>query len=149
MYKIYQVGSNETLDYIAVLFNTDIDELKKINGISDDMILKPGSFIIVPDNLVNDEYLNYTVKKGDSIYSISKKYDTDLDTLYKINGLNKDDYIYPDQVIKIPNKKRMYVTNMGDTLNDVLNNLDITIEQLVKENQDIYLKEDQLFKINR
>ena len=35
MYQIYQVQPYDTLDNIARNFNTTIDELKKINGITD------------------------------------------------------------------------------------------------------------------
>ena len=67
MYQIYQVQSYDTLENIARNFNTTIDELKKINGITDFTPVM-GAPLIVPK--VNSG--NYIVQRGDSLYSIAK-----------------------------------------------------------------------------
>ncbi len=45
---------------------------------------------------------DYVVQKGDNLYQIAKKYDTDWKTLASFNKLSNPELIYPGQVIKIP-----------------------------------------------
>lgn len=135
MYKIYQV-QNETLEDIANKLNTTVDEIVKLNGTSN---IVPGSYIIVP---TNKEFTTYIVKQGDNIYSIAKNNGVDYETLLKINGLDPNDYIYPNQEIIIPNR-RVYVTKENDTIRDIINKLNI---KDIKNIEDLYLVKDQMIK---
>lgn len=143
MYKIYQVESGETLESIASKLGTDIETLKQINGIMGNVSLMPGSFIIIP--MVDDRFITYTVKQGDTIYSISKNYNVDPNMILKMNGLNKDDYIYPNQQIMIPNTNyNFYITEKGDTLTKVSDALGKSVAEIVSSNEMIYLEPDQM-----
>ena len=102
MYEIYKVLESDTLESIAKEYDTTIDNLYEINGFPSNYILKQNTNIIVPKNN-NNPYKYYTVKKGDNIYQIAKNNNIDYYFLLKINGLDKDDYIYPNQTILIPN----------------------------------------------
>ncbi len=102
---------------------------------------------------VNDEAVHnsteyfeyYTIKKGDNLYQIAKKYNVNPTLLAILNGLNANDYIYPEQVIMIPKQGySYYITKEGDTLNLVANTFNTTPSNLLKYNQTIYLKEGQL-----
>ena len=143
MYKIYQVEMGETLASIADKLGTNVDTLKKINGINKDVMLMPGSYLIVP--AVDDRFIKYIVKKGDSIYSISQKNNVDPSLIIKINGLSENDYIYPNQEILIPNKEyKFYITKDGDTLATVADELKENVIDLLNKNESIYLVKDQL-----
>ena len=140
MYTIYQVMMGDTIDNIASKFNTDVNTLLKING---NMDLVPGSIVVVPKN--NSYLMDYIVKEGDTIYSIARKKNVNKDVLLSLNGLNEYDYIYPNQSILIPMENvGVYVTKDNDTLGYVLNNLGISADKLVKENEKIFLLPDQL-----
>lgn len=143
MYRVYQVQVNDTLETIANMLNTSVDNLKKINGIKNDVNLIPGSFLIVP--VTDDRFTIYSVKKGDTIYSIAKSNGLSEDLLLMVNGLNKEDYIYPNQEIIIPSKNyKYYVTKEGDTLSSIANDLKIDYNTILKNNNEIRLLEDQL-----
>lgn len=45
---------------------------------------------------------DYTVKPGDSWYSIAEAQNVDIEELLRVNNANKETMLYPDQVIKIP-----------------------------------------------
>ncbi|MBQ2947111.1 MAG: LysM peptidoglycan-binding domain-containing protein [Bacilli bacterium] len=144
MYKIYQVEYGDTIDIIASKTGTTRDNIKNINGFNSDGDLVVGSLIIVPKN-ENQVFQTYKVKRGDSIYSIARAYNVDPSTLLLLNGLNKDDMIYPEQEITIPkNGVVVYVTRQGDTINGIINNLGIDANTLNKENQRLFVLEDQL-----
>ena len=125
MYKIYQIEYGDTIDVIARKAGTTSDVIRKLNGIDNDSELFVGNLIVVPKE--NEQiFETYRVKAGDSIYSISRMYDVDPDMLLMLNGLNKNDYIYPNQEIMVPLKGvSIYVTQPGDTLDKVLNNFNV------------------------
>lgn len=142
MYKIYQIEYGDTLDVIAQKSNSTIDEIKRINGIDDDYILDVGNLLIVPNDNI---FTTYIVNPQDTIYSISRMYNIDSKTLLMLNGLNPNDYIYPNQELIVPNENTIvYITEAGDTIGTVLNGLNIDVETLMKNNDKIYLLEDQL-----
>lgn len=144
MYRIYQVEYGDTIDSIANKTNTTSNNIKNINGINNDSELIVGGLIIVPRE-GEQLFENYRVKKGDSIYSISKMYNVSPDTLLLLNGLNKDDYIYPNQEIIVPRPDALvYVTKQGDTINGILNNLGVDANTFNNENERVFVMEDQL-----
>ena len=144
MYKIYQVEYGDTLDVIAGKTGSTRETIKNINGFNSDSDLVVGSLIIVPKE-ENQVFQTYKVKRGDSIYSIARAYNVDPSTLLLINGLNKDDMIYLDQEITIPKKGVVvYVTRSGDTISAITNNLGIDANTLNKENDRLFVVEDQL-----
>lgn len=144
MYRIYQVEYGDTIDNIAEKTGTTPTNIKNINGINDNNDLIVGSLIIVP-KLEQQLFEKYTVKTGDSIYSISMMYGSDPNTLLLLNGLTKDEYIYPNQEIIVPKQDIVvYVTKQGDTLDMITKNLQIDINTLNNENEKIYVQEDQL-----
>ena len=149
MYKIYQVEYGDDLDIIANKEGSTIQELIDINGLNG-RDLMAGELIIVPNrNNGSDMFIKYSVKNGDTLYMIAKDNGINIDLLALLNGLNKDDYIYPNQEIIIPKENVMiYITKKGDTIDTILNNFETSLEDLKKSNK-IYLEEDQLIAYKR
>jgi len=150
MYKIYQIEYGDTIDIIANKTGTTSENIKNINGFNSDKDLVVGELMIVPKE-ENKMFQSYIVKDGDSIYSISRDYNIDPDTLLLINGLKKFEYIYPNQELMIPkNDINIYVTKRGDTIDTILESFNIDANTLDQENDKIFLMEDQLIihKIN-
>lgn len=94
----------------------------------------------------SDTYFDYyTIDKGDNLYKISKKYNINPNLLASLNGLNIDDYIYPGQVLLIPNSNySYYITKSGDTLDMVANTFNVSKDKLLNDNKTIYLLEGQM-----
>jgi LysM repeat protein len=55
---------------------------------------------------LNLKYIPYLVKKGDTLYSIAKKYEVSLEEIKKINNL-QDNNISIGQILKIPTNKEL------------------------------------------
>ena len=143
MYKIYIVEPGETLESIASDLNVTLDTLYDINGFGVNRILQVGDQIIVP--AVKTNYTSYIVKKGDNPYSIAKRFNISTDELLTINGLEKDDYIYPNQELLIPNiSNKYYMTKNNDTINDIVNKTGIPVNKLLEMNKTIYIVPDQM-----
>ena len=144
MYKIYQVEYGDTIAKVAEKTGTTMENIKNINGINSDSDLMVGSLIIVPKQS-DMIFENYKVKAGDSIYSIARLYNVDPETLLLLNGLNKNEYIYPNQEITVPLEGvTVYVTKAGDTIDFIINNLGIDVNALNNQNKRIFVMEDQL-----
>ena len=151
MYSIYQVQSGDTLASVASKFGSSISDLSRLNGIMVGSILVPGEYIVVPKRQMENPYfVNYVVKKGDNIYEIARKYNIEPEQLLKLNGLNANDIIYPNQEILIPSPNvKVYVTSEGDTLNKVIKELETTAGNIQKQNETIYLLPDQLISVKK
>ena len=93
-----------------------------------------------------DTYFDfYTIDKGDNLYKISKKYNINPNLLASLNGLDTNDYIYPGQVLLIPNQNySYYITKAGDTLDTVSKTFGTTTNKLLDNNKTIYLLEGQM-----
>lgn len=143
MYQIYQIEPNDTIALIAQKFNTTIDELRRINGMSMNSMLNPGNYIVVP-GMQNNMYQMYTVKQGDNLYQIAMTLGTTVKNLLLINGLKEGEFIYPGQQLLIPNEGvNIYVTE-DETLDSVANKLGVSMQDLIEQNKSIYLLPEQI-----
>ena len=87
----------------------------------------------------------YQVNTGDSLSKIAKEKNINPSLIAILNGLNENDYIYPNQVLIIPKAgSKLYVTAIGDTLKEVAKGLNVTPEQLITQNDNLYLQPEQL-----
>jgi len=144
MFKIYRIMQGDTLESISRNLGINLDELKRINGIVGSPILIPGTNLIVP-NREEATYINYTVKKGDTIYDIARRNNIDRRLLLLINGMEEDDYIYPDEQILIPRQGvGLYLTEQDDTISSISENLSITPEEMLRLNDTIFLSPNQV-----
>lgn len=92
---VYTVKKGDSLYSISRKYNTTIDQIKKYNNLSTDL-LNIGDRIVIPCNVENDykndsnNYVDYIVVKGDSLYSIAKKFNTTVDRIKELNGLTSN-----------------------------------------------------------
>ena len=142
MYKVYNVLLGDTIDKIASLFGIDVDALKILNGMMSDEV-QEGMQLVVPNN--NGEYIKYIVKADDNIYAIAGKYNMNYNDLLLLNGLEEEDFIYPGEEILIPKTDiQEYIIQEGDTINSVLNKVDISFENMIDNNEEIFLLPNQI-----
>lgn len=142
MYDTYVILNDDTIDSIANKFNTSPEIIYQLNGRNLSII--PGNTLVVPKNN-NNLFDYYTVNKGDTLYKIASDNNMDPDLLAELNGINKTDYIYPNQTLLIPKPGTiLYITAVGDTLSGVLKGLNVDINKLLSQNGNIYLQPEQL-----
>ena len=90
-------------------------------------------------------YTYYTVNKGDTLYSISKKFNVNPKLVSELNGLKVEEYIYPNQTLIIPKKGiQYYITKEDDTLKMVSNIFGTKEIEIVEQNRTIYLLPGQM-----
>lgn len=78
--------------------------------------------------------LIYTVKPGDSLYSIAQKHGTDIQTLIDLNALQNATQLSVGQDILIPSETTTHTVSRGDSLYSIALQHNITVEQLLAAN---------------
>lgn len=150
MYKVYQIQLEDTINDIALKTGVPVRELERLNGLNNNYMLVPGEYLVIPKSEESGDFKVYEIKKGDTIYEIAQRFDTDYEQLLKLNGLNKDDYIYPGEEIDVPRKGvKFYITDDNDTMQDVVKYLETNPVDILSINEKIYLKPDQLIYAKR
>lgn len=106
--SIYTVKKGDSLWKIGKKFNISVSKLAELNGIDVDDIISIGQKIKVKDTAADTKLtpdkqtdIIYTVKKGDSLWKISKKFNTSIDKLTELNGIDADDILSIGQKLKV------------------------------------------------
>lgn len=144
MFERYTMNEGESLVDVAKKFNTTVKTIQDLNNIYDNSYIRQNMDLIVPSE--GKDYFNYyTVEKGDTLYRIGREYNINPELLAALNGLNMDDYIYPDEQILIPkNGYSYYITAEGDTIDEVVKVFNSNLDKFMDENKTIYLMAGQL-----
>lgn len=96
----YVVQSGDSLYKIAMKFNTTANDIKRINGLTNDY-LSVGQVLRIPTS--NSTTFTYVVKNGDSLYKIAQTYNTTVDELRRLNNLTSNSLVIGQQLV-IPRK---------------------------------------------
>ena len=132
----YTVKSGDSLWSISRKFGITVDELKNANNLSSNL-LSVGQNLIIPGKKLDATGEEYVVKKGDSLYSIAKKYNTSVDNLKSINNIITDSLAI-GQIIKLPEKSSMdnnsYIVKKGDSLYSIAKTYNTTVDKLKEIN---------------
>ena len=139
--NIYVVKSGDTLYKIAQDYNITVDELKNLNNLSSNT-LSVGQLLKIPSPISEPE--TYTVKKGDSLYSIAQEFNTTVDILKKLNNLTSNT-LSIGQILKLPKPADIdepsqeptnitYTVQSGDSLYKIATKYNTTIDAIKKAN---------------
>ena len=134
IYTKYTVVKGDTLGEIAKANGTTVEFLAKVNEIENVDLIEVDQVLYIPEkveaapavnpaipagNIIkigdgkirivgtedcNGAYEQYVVVRGDTLGQIAKKYDTTVELLAKVNGIENVDLIEVDQVLYVPAK---------------------------------------------
>lgn len=100
-YIEYTVRLGDTLWLLSQRYKTTVDEIKRLNGLTSDM-LHVGQVLKIPTaSGPSPSYFEYTVKSGDTLWLLSRRYGTTVDEIKRLNGLSSD-MLNIGQVLRIP-----------------------------------------------
>ena len=131
----YTVKSGDSLWSISRKFGVSVNELKKVNNLSSNL-LSIGQNLIIPGKKNNTSSNEYVVKKGDTLYGIANKYNVSVDNLKSYNNLSTDS-LSIGQIIKIPDNKansNEYVVKSGDSLYSISRKYGVSVDELMSVN---------------
>ena len=132
----YTVKSGDSLWSISRKFGITVDELKSANNLSSNL-LSVGQNLIIPGKEAQATSDEYVVKKGDTLYSIARKYNTSVDNLKSINNITTDSLAI-GQIIKLPSTSSTasdtYIVKKGDSLYSIARTYNTSVDKLKEIN---------------
>lgn len=148
----YRVQKGDSLYKISKRFNVSIEELRSANNLSKDK-LKPGQRLNIPSrhntvSLVDKTHDAsevqtasrssadfYIVKKGDTLSSISKKYNIPISDLKEINELKSNKLRIGQKIFLKKTGPRTYTVKKGDNIWKIAKRFGIGVEELMELNE--------------
>lgn len=117
----YVVRSGDTLWLLAQRFNTTVDAIKSLNGLTGNN-LYIGQVLKIPTRETSGgSYFEYVVRSGDTLWLLAQRFGTTVDAIKSLNGLSGSD-LSIGQILKIPSAGTApapyfeYTVRPGDTL---------------------------------
>ena len=157
------VKRGDNLWDLAMKYDTEVKIIKEINYLNNDL-LSIDDTLLIPlgksksNNII--PYEMYIVSEGDSLWSISKKYNLEVRDLARMNSLGEDEFLQLGQQLSIGNKnihrnmeskKRtiLYSVKQGDNLYKISELFDVTIKSIEEINNfdEATLMPGQIIKI--
>lgn len=99
----YVVQPGDSLWKIAKRFDTTVEELARMNGIIEPDKIYPRQVlrIMIEEKPNGEEYVEYIVQEGDTLYMIAQRFNTTVTSLINHNAIANPDRIYPGDRIVI------------------------------------------------
>lgn len=153
-YYIYEVKKGESVYGIAKRYNWDIEELVRLNPDASASVKKgdrlyypTGQVTLVTEmpEIVEIDYsslepVKHKVKKGETVYSISRQYNVPLDIIYK-NNPNSRKGVKPGEIVVLPQNGTAqyyyYTVKRGDTLSSISQKFNTSVEDILRDNPGI------------
>ena len=159
-YHRHQIQSGDTLLLLAQRYQIQVDDIMALNNISNPRALRIGQDLVLPlregftqrpveslaDNYVRSRRHSYTVRSGDSIWSIARRFDVTEKQLRVWNSLGWSNMLRPGQVLLVsqptsrvatratttpqPTTKMIYKVEPGDTLWGIGRRFAVNIDQI-------------------
>jgi LysM repeat protein len=109
---IYQVSRGDTLAAIASRFNTTVPAIVQLNGITNPNRIFAGQRILVPTSGLPGQLIpptqppavtrTYVVQRGDTLYSISLRFNRSIQAIAAANNIVNFNRIFVGQTLVIP-----------------------------------------------
>lgn len=140
----YTVQYGDTLYSIAADNNLDVDELIRLNNLTD-YNLYVGQILKIP-TYAGEEIIGeneYVVQRGDNLYSIARRYNTTVDEIKRLNNLVTNS-LEIGQILRIPTSVEIvepispstntYTVQRGDNLYSIAALNNTTVDELKRIN---------------
>lgn len=141
----HRVRRGETLSAIAARYGTSVSAIMRSNNLRSANRIWPGQRLEVPVRgarapagpSYNPSTGTHTVRPGDSLYSIARRYSTTVEELRAANRLTSNT-IYPGQNLTVrPGSRsdlRRYQVQRGDTLSTIADRHGVGLSALLRAN---------------
>ena len=148
----YTVRAGDTLSTIARRYNTTVSKIAQANNIKNVNVIRVGQVLKIPGTTPAPKPTptptpgTYTVKAGDTLYVIARKYNTTVSKIAQANNIKNVNLIRVGQVLKIPGTVattpapkpsptvKTYTVKSGDTLYSIARKYNTTVSRLATAN---------------
>lgn len=151
--SVYEVVPGDTIALIAKKFSLTRAELMRINNLKESSLIMPGQVLRLVDNAVQPSVIEktlgpaqHTVKRGETLSQIAKRYSLKLPTLLALNQLKDKSIIFPGQklvvrpvnpaaVVESSRITKEHVVAAGETLSQIARRHSVSLATLLKANR--------------
>ncbi len=113
---LHKIAPGDSLSTIAARYGTTVSKLMALNGMRKHSI-RAGKTLILPGNVVPEPgvparvstastagkgHVEYVIRRGDSLWSIARRFNVSQQQLVAWNGISTKAYIQPGQKLKVP-----------------------------------------------
>ncbi len=96
--SIYVVRPGDSLSQIAKMFNVSVKTIMWANDIGSKGVIQPDQTLVV----LPVSGVRHVIVKGETLASIAKKYDADIDEILEFNGFDSADILAVGDVLMVP-----------------------------------------------
>ena len=140
----HTVNKGDNLWDLAIKYDTEVKIIKDVNYLNDELLSINDNLLIPLGKSKSNNFIPYEmyiVSEGDTLWSISKKYNLSIRDLARMNSLDENDFLQLGQQLSIGNKnihrnmeskKRtiLYSVKQGDTLFKISELFDVSIRSI-------------------
>ena len=165
----HKVVKGDVLGTIARRYKTTVDAIKSVNRLKNnnirigEVLLVPSAAITMPEYTSSQDLMYgygkkkpgagaqyHTVRSGDNLWTIARRYDTSVKTLTRLNNISAKTVLKPGQKLLVSNKasaivdktvvaenglhKLVYQIQRGDTLYSIANRFRLSTKDILSWN---------------
>ncbi len=140
----YRIKRGDTLYAIAREYGVTVSNIVSWNNIQNPNLIYPNQVLTIYTHFkkqitnTTTQETTYTVKRGDTLWAIARKYNVTVENLVTWNNISNANLIYPGEVLKInpTNNAHLikYVVVSGDTLDSIASRYNTSVYELTKLN---------------
>ena len=100
--EYYIVKPGDTLNKLALRFGTSVNQIARDNGIRNVNLIFVGQRLLIRTNVLNDlGSTTYTVRPGDTLWGIARRYNTSIANIVRMNRIQNPNLIFPGEIFRI------------------------------------------------
>ena len=103
--QTYTVQPGDSLYRIAQIYGLTVEQIASANGITNPSRIFPGQVLVIPTgsgSTGSTGTTTYVVKAGDTLWGISRQFNTTVDRLVQLNGLSNANLLRVGQTLIVP-----------------------------------------------
>ena len=150
-YWKYKVKTGDNLWKLSRQYGISVDALKSWNNLTSKNKIIPGQILKIPEdpkktferrktassskNEEKQKTLTYTVREGDNLYLIAKKFKTSVASLLLNNNLVDPERLRPGQILRVTTANRIvHIVNKGENLWELSKLYSVPLNKLITHN---------------
>ena len=137
----YVVKAGDNLYNIAKQYNTSVSAISSLNNLVNNN-LSIGQQLLIPISQDSGSSGSnppsasntYVVQRGDSLYSIARKFGTSVSEITRLNNLNGINLSIGQSLIIPGSSGNTYVVQMGDNLYNIARKFNVSVDEIKRKN---------------